>query len=113
MKEIMEYFKSSPGVTLLFCFLLISIILMQCLTRKIFFKLRFIIGAIVTAGAGVITVFYNQMKTSENEFWGYFADYSLLGIDVLLVILLFTSIDFSFTSEVLNKELTKSIDQNR
>ena len=109
----MEYFKSSPGVTLLFCFLLISIILMQCLTRKIFFKLRFIIAAIVTAGTGVITVFYNQMRTSEYTFWGYFADYSLLAIDVILVILLFTSIDFSFTSEVLNKELTKSIDSSR
>ena len=113
MTEIMEYFKSSPGITLLFCALLLAIILMQCLTRKIFFKVRFIAAAIITTGAALILVFFNQMKTSERAFWGYFADYSLLGIDVLLVVLLFTSIDFSFTSEVLNKELTKSIDSSR
>ncbi len=113
MNEFLDYFKGTPVVSLLFCGLLIIIILMQCLTKKIFYKVRFFAGAFVTASTILILVFYNQMKNSEYEFFHYFPDVALVVIDVLLVVLLFTSIDFSFTSEVLNKELTKVIDQNR
>ena len=113
MDKVMEYFKASPTITLLFCALLLVIILMQCITKKVFFKFRFILAFLVTTGVALVFVFYNQMKESDNKFWYYFADLSLVAADIILVILLFFSIDFSFTSEVLNKELTKSIDLNR
>ncbi len=113
MNNYFDYFKSSPGISLLFAILLMAVIIMQCLTKKIFYKVRFVFAVFITASITLIFVFYNQMLTSESEFWKWFSDISLIALDVILAILLFTSIDFSFTSEVLNKELTKTIDESR
>ena len=111
MFNIVEYFKQSPIVPVVFCCLLTIIILMQCFTKKRFLKLRLLFSFLLTFIAGLILVFYNDImaKAPYNEM----IDYAFLAIEILVFILLFSTIDFSLSNEKLQHELTRSLDETK
>ncbi|MBQ3253290.1 MAG: diguanylate cyclase [Acholeplasmatales bacterium] len=112
MFNYMDYFKQSPLVPLIFCSLLTVIILMQCFTKHRFLKVRLIISFLLTFLSALILAFNNEIKTTMDEYQEYI-NFILLGIEVIVCILLFTTIDLSLSNEKLQRELTKSLDETK
>ena len=110
--DLIDYFKQSPIIPLIFSGLATIIILMQCLTKRIFYKVRLIFSFLLTFGAALILVFYNEIS-KQKEIYQTTVTISMIVIEILVCILLFTSIDFSLSNEKLHKVLTKSLDETK
>ncbi len=107
------FFNQSPLVPLVFAFLADLIVIMQCISKRAIYKFRLIFSFIITAAVGVLLVFYNQILQLEDKFWLNFTNYSLIGIEFIIAVILFTSIDFSLSNEQMQRELTKSLDETK
>ena len=112
--ELIDYFKQSPIVPLIFSSLATLIVLMQCLTKRTFYKVRLIISFILTFITVLILVFYGEIsKETTKEIYKNTVIITMLAVEVFVCVLLFTTIDFSLSNEKLHKVLTKSLDETK
>ena len=112
--ELIDYFKQSPIVPLIFSSLATLIVLMQCLTKRTFYKVRLIISFILTFITVLILVFYGEIsKETTKEIYKNTVIITMLAVEVSVCVLLFTTIDFSLSNEKLHKVLTKSLDETK
>ena len=106
-------FSQHPLIPLIFCVILIAILINQCFVKHRFMKVKVILSFFLTFVVVFLLVFYNNIK--NGEFWlkESIMNWILLGLDIGIGILLFTTIDFSLSSERFQKELTKSLDETK
>lgn len=108
-----KYISQSPVIALAISGLVVIIVLLQCLTKKRFLRLRFILACIVTFMAGMVLFFFGEIEKQNNEFYMVLTYLGLALIEVLALIILLSTIDFSMTSEKFQKTLTTSLDENK
>ena len=108
-----KYISQSPVIALAISALVVIIVLLQCLTKKRFLKVRFILSCIIAFAAGMLLFFFNEIEAINNEFYMVLVYLGLALLEVLSLIILFSAIDFSMTSEKFQKTLTTSLDENK
>ncbi len=104
-------FNQHPLIPLIFCGITIAIIIRQSLVKRHFLKAKTIFIFLITFFVAFILVFYKDIEEKEN--WLEYTNWVLLALDVVIGIILFTTLDFSFANEKFQKELTKSVDASK
>ncbi|MGM9970776.1 MAG: diguanylate cyclase domain-containing protein [Anaeroplasma sp.] len=112
MLEIANYFNQSPLIPLVLCTMLTFVILMQCITKHRFLKFKLLLSFLLTFITALILVFYNEIISYGDKYVSI-VTYASLGIEIITIIILFTTIDLSLSNEQVQKELTKSIDETK
>lgn len=110
--DLFSFFSQSPIIPLALSALITFIIIMQCFAKHMFFKVRLVLSFLLTFASALCFVFHTEIQNST-EMWKYFELYGLLGIDALVCVLFFTTIDLSLSNEKLHKILTKSLDETK
>ena len=111
--NLLDFFYQSPIIPLALSALITFIIIMQCFVKRMFFKVRLILSFLLTFAAGLLFFFHTEIQNSNQDFWKYTELFSLLGIDLIVCMLFFTTIDLSLSNEKLHKILTKSLDETK
>jgi hypothetical protein len=112
-----DYINQSPLIPVIFSGLVVIIVLLQCLVKRKFLKVRLILSLIVTFTAVLLLVFFGEIK-KQNEAVGnnsylILTCFGMLAIEISAFALLFSTIDFSFTNEKFQKALTTSLDESK
>ena len=112
---ILNYFDQSPIIPLALSILITIIIIMQCFSKHIFFKVRLLLSFLLVFSAGLCVAFHKEIQasTSNHDLWVNLERFGLVGVDVLVCILFFTTVDLSLSNEKLHKVLTKSLDETK
>ncbi len=112
-----DYINQSPLIPVIFSGLVVIIVLLQCLVKRKFLKVRLILSLIVTFTAVLLLVFFGEIK-KQNEAVGnnsylILTYFGMLAIEISAFALLFSTIDFSITNEKFQKALTTSLDESK
>ena len=119
LENLPEFLKQSPLIPLMFSILLLIIVLLQCMTKHIFYKVRLIFSFILTFAAALFLIFFDELKewidksSGEINIRFYTIYISFILIEVCVCVLLFFTIDFSLSNDKLNKELSKNINATK
>ena len=108
-----DYIKQSPIIPLVFSFLVVILIMMQSLVKKRFQIVKLLISFFLVFGAAMVLFFYKEIQGIENETYKILIYVGMLAIDFIDIILIFLSVDLSFTNETFQKELIKSLDETK
>ncbi len=108
-------FGQHPLIALIFSVVTLILIIQQSVTKHHFFKFKLISAIIVTSLITAILFMYNEIGVAEwlKNVSIEIVDWILFGLDILTIILLFSTIDFSFTAIHYQEELNKTIDENK
>lgn len=105
-----------PLIPLIFCVILLVIIIKQCFIKHRFLKLKALLAALLSFVVIIILVFYNDMG-KENSWLEVlkieYVDWILLVVDAFIAILLYTTVDASYSNEKFQQELTRSMDESK
>lgn len=104
-------FGQHPIISIIFSVLSILIILRECIVKHRFIKVKTLLSFFLTFICFLILVFYKQI--SDNSIYQIVSNWVLFGVDVCIAVLIFTSIDLSFSSEAFNQELTRSLNETK
>ena len=112
-----SYISQSPIIPVIFAGLVVIIVLLQCLVKRRFLKVRLVLSLINTFTAVLLLVFFVEIE-KKNEaigndaylIWTYIGMFT---IEVAAFALLFSTIDFSITNEKFQKTLTTSLDETK
>jgi len=109
-----KFLGQSPLITIIFSSLIAFIILMQSLTKHKFLIGRFLTSVLLIFLSVLILVFYDDLVDEKNKTFYKVMTYSMLaGIEICSFILLFTVVDLSFSNQLFQQELKKSIDESK
>lgn len=108
-----KYISQSPVIALAISGLVVIIVLLQCLTKKRFLKVRFILACLVAFSSGMLLFFFNEIEKADNEFYMVLVYLGLILLEAASLVILFSTIDFSMASEKFQKTLTTSLDENK
>ena len=108
----LDYLNQSPIIPLALSALITFIIIMQCFAKHMIFKVRLLLSFLLTFAAALCLFFHKEIQSST-DLWINFERFGLVGIDILVCILFFTTIDLSLSNEKLHKILTKSLDETK
>ena len=108
-----KYISQSPVIAVSIAGLVVVIVLLQCMAKKRFLKVRFTLSCIVTFGGAMLLAFFQEIESANNEFYMVLTYLGLILVELLALIILFSTIDFSMTSEKFQKTLTTSLDENK
>ncbi|MCR5231324.1 MAG: diguanylate cyclase [Acholeplasmatales bacterium] len=108
-----EYISQSPVIPVVIAGLVVIIVLLQCLTKKRFLKFRFVFSCIVAFGAVMFLVFFKEIQSANDEFFMILTYIGLILVEVLSMVILFSTIDFSMAREKFQKALTTSLNENK
>ena len=111
--NIWEFINQSPIIPLVISAIIFIIILVQCFVRHIFYKARFIITSAVVFAAALLFIFYDKIKNSENGLWLIIANVSFISLELISLLTLFFTVDFSLSNERISRELTKSLNETK
>ena len=108
-------FGQHPLIALIFSVATLILIIQQSITKHHFFKFKLISTALVTSLITLILLMYNEIGVAEwlKNVTKEAVDWVLFGLDIIIVIELFSTIDFSFTALHFQEELNKTIDENK
>ncbi len=108
-------FGQHPLIALIFSVATLILIIQQSITKHHFFKFKLISTAIVTSLITLILLMYNEIGVAPwlKNVTKEAVDWILFGLDIIIVIELFSTIDFSFTALHFQEELNKTIDENK
>ena len=113
LENLPEFIKQSPIIPLMLSVLLLIIVLLQCMTKHIFYKVRLIFAFLLTFASALFLIFFDELKgwieksNGEINIRGYSIYLSFILIEVAVCVLLFFTIDFSLVEvliEVCQKE---------
>ena len=112
---ILDYFNQSPIIPLALSALITIIIIMQCFAKHMLFKVKLLVSFLMTFAAGLCLAFHNEIQnaTSTRDLWINLERFGLIGVDLIVLFLFFTTIDLSLSNEKLHKILTKSLDETK
>lgn len=119
LENLPEFIKQSPIIPLMLSVLLLIIVLLQCMTKHIFYKVRLIFAFLLTFASALFLIFFDELKgwieksNGEINIRGYSIYLSFILIEVAVCVLLFFTIDFSLSNDKLNKELSKNINATK
>ena len=102
IQTFIEYFEEGPLIPLLLSTISLVAIIIQCFTKHRFLKTKLIFNFLLIFSCGMILVFYIQLLTT------YISEYLkwiFLFLDIVSIILLFTTIDYSLTNESFQDKL--------
>ena len=108
-------FQQHPLIALIFSAITLILIIQQSITKHHFFKLKLIFSIAVTFAITAILIMYNEIGVAEwlKNVQKELIDWVLFGFDIIIAILLFSTIDLSFTAIYFQEELNKTIDENK
>ena len=108
-------FAQHPLITLLFSVVTLILIIQQSVTKHHFFKFKLISAVIISFLITAILIMYNEIGVAEwlKNVSKDIVNWVLFGFDIIIIILLFSTIDFSFTTLHFQEELNKTIDENK
>ncbi len=109
----MEYLNQSPIVSIVFSVFLVFIVVFQSITKKKVILPKLIFSLILTFCSFLVLFFYQDVIKSENNTYIIIMDIGMLLIEALVLIILFLSIDVSFSNQTFQRELTKSLDETK
>lgn len=100
-----------PLIPLIFCSILILLSVKQCLARRVFLKGRLMFSFLLTFVAALILFFQNEIsKESKLE---VFANWTMIGIDVIVGITFIIFSEFSSSENQFNKDLFSCLDTTK
>lgn len=108
-----DYLKQSPIIPLVFSFLVVVLIISQSLVKKRFQIVRLLISFFLTFASAMILFFYGELQGSDKDSIKILIYVSMIVLDIVNIILIFTSFDLSLTNETFQKELVKSLDETK
>jgi len=113
--SILNYFDQSPIIPFALSLLITIIIIMQCFSKHMFFKVRLLLSFLLVFSAGLCVAFHKEIQasTANHDLWVNLERFGLIGIDILVCLLFFTTVDLSLSNEKLHKVLTKSLDETK
>lgn len=108
-------FGQHPLIAFIFSVATLILIIQQSITKHHFFKLKLISSLAVTFVIAALLLMYNEIGVAEwlKNVSKEVVDWILLGLDIIIIIQLFSTIDFSFTAIHFQEELNKTIDENK
>ena len=108
-----KYISQSPLIPVVLSALVVVIIILQSLSKKRFLKGRFMFSCLLVFSAVLLLVFFGEIEASQNEFNMLMAYIVFFLIDILALLVLFSTIDFSLAREKFQKTLTTNLDENK
>ena len=108
-----KYISQSPLIPVVLSALVVVIIILQSLSKKRFLKGRFMFSCLLVFSAVLLLVFFGEIEASQNEFNMLMAYIIFFLIDILALLVLFSTIDFSLAREKFQKTLTTNLDENK
>lgn len=109
--DIEQYFAQSPYIPLILSLILLFTIILQCFAKKRFYKVRFILSFLLVFASIFVLIFYGEIKEDPTALT--ITNYCFLALDAAVFIILITTLDFSISNEMLQKELTRSLDETK
>lgn len=110
IQTFIEYFEEGPLIPLLLSTISLVAIIIQCFTKHRFLKTKLIFNFLLIFSCGMILVFYIQLLTT------YISEYLkwiFLFLDIVSIILLFTTIDYSLTNESFQDKLIYTLNETK
>ena len=62
LENLPEFIKQSPIIPLMLSVLLLIIVLLQCMTKHIFYKVRLIFAFLLTFASALFLIFFDELK---------------------------------------------------
>ena len=106
-----KWIEQSPLIPLIFCSLAVLVILAQSFVKRRFFKAKLLFTFLVTFVVVLILVFDKDIEIRPQL--QRIVNWILLFVDVIICLVLLSTIELSLSKEKFNKELTKSIDETK
>ena len=83
LENLPEFLKQSPLIPLMFSVLLLIIVLLQCMTKHIFYKVRLIFAFLLTFASALFLIFFDELRgwieKSNGEINSLFGKYGQFG----------------------------------
>ncbi len=113
--DIWSFIAQSPIIPLVISTIILIIILVQCFMKHIFYKARFIISFAMVFIAALLFVFYDKIKesSSDNPLWLNVTNIAFISLELISLITLFVTVDFTLSNEKISKELTNSLNETK
>lgn len=108
-----DYIYQSPIIPVVIAGLVVVIVLLQCLSKRKFLKVRFSFACLITFAAAAFLVFFKDIEALGEEIYINLFYIGMIVTEILSLILLFSTIDFSMTNEKFQKTLTTSLDETK
>ncbi len=108
--DLIQYFEEGPIIPLLLSLIALIAIIIQCFTKHLFMKKKVIFSFILVFTNALLLVFYSQLI--ESNFSAYLK-WCFLFLDIIGIILLFTTIDYSLVNEGFKDKLVDSLNQTK
>lgn len=108
-----DYISQSPIIPLVFSGLVTFIVLLQCMAKRKFLRLRFILACLNVFLSAAFLFFFKDIELLNNDLYVILFYIGMLVSEVFSLIILFSTIDFSITSEKFQKTLTTSLDETK
>ena len=109
-------FSQHPIIPLIFAVITAVLLIKQSIIKKRISKLKLISIITIIAVVTFILVFYNELEKEGSwlqKMKQEYVNWFLLGVDLAIGALLFTTVDFSYAQIKFNQELTKSLDESK
>lgn len=112
-----QYINQSPIIPVVFSGLVVIVVLLQCLVKRKFLKIRLIVSLLITFAAAFLLAFFGEIEKHnanlDNDAYLIATYLGMIAIELCSFILLFCTIDFSITNEKFQKTLTTSLDESK
>ena len=108
-----DYINQSPIIPVIFAGLVVLIVILQCMAKKKFLRLRLILASLNTFLAGAFLVFFKEIAKMDDKDYLVLFYIGMLLSEVFSLALIFTTIDFSIAQEKFQKTLTTSLDETK
>ncbi len=112
-----DFINQSPIIPVVFAGLVVVIVLLQCLVKRKFLKVRLILALVDTFFGVLILAFFSQIKKLNedvgNDSYIILTYIGMITVELGAFALLFSTIDFSITNEKFQRALTTSLDESK
>lgn len=106
-----KWIEQSPLIPLIFCSLAVLVILAQSFVKRRFYKAKLLFTFLITFVVVLMLVFDKDIEVRPQI--NRIVNWILLFIDIIVCLILLSSIELSLSKEKFHKELTKSIDETK
>lgn len=112
-----DYINQSPLIPVIFTGLVVIIVLLQCLVKRKFLKVRLILTLVNCFASVLLLVCFSDIKKANevvgNDSYLILTYVGMILIELAAFGLLFSTLDFSITNEKFQRVLTASLDESK